>query len=67
MYINVKNKKFTKKMGAIGIVRLVCTKCGRVWYTAYGEGEHKCDSCGAKLKHEEIKLSKCKIQKNKTK
>lgn len=41
------------------MIRLVCQKCGRVWYTSCETAINgKCDACGGTLKQEEKTESK---------
>lgn len=41
------------------MIKLVCQKCGRVWYTSCETAiNDKCDACGGILKQEDIKESK---------
>lgn len=32
------------------MVKYVCSKCGKVWYTANTSSDQKCDDCGGILK-----------------
>lgn len=39
------------------MIKLVCKKCGAVWYTANTEQNQKCDKCGHILQEDENKAA----------
>lgn len=36
------------------MVKYVCVKCGKIWYTANTSSDQKCDDCGGELKEFEL-------------
>lgn len=38
----------------VNMVRYVCIKCGKVWYTSNTSPDQKCDDCGGLLKASDI-------------
>jgi DNA-directed RNA polymerase subunit RPC12/RpoP len=41
------------------MIKYVCVKCGKVWYTANTSSDQKCDDCGGLLEDSEV----CEKQK----
>jgi transcription initiation factor IIE alpha subunit len=41
------------------VIKLICKKCGKAWYTANTSSNQKCDDCGGTLEESEM------IKKNK--
>lgn len=36
------------------MLKFICVKCGKVWYTANTSSNQKCDDCGALLEEAEV-------------
>jgi hypothetical protein len=45
------------------MIKLVCQKCFRVWYTADTRPDQLCSECGGELKEEDIVINKQMISK----
>ncbi len=36
------------------MIKFICKKCGKVWYTANTSSDQKCDDCGGSLEDTEV-------------